>query len=62
MFDGDTYWIGGDVIISVDGVQLTENDSIQAIAERHKVDDVIPVQLWRGGQLMTIQVRLTAAP
>ena len=62
VFDGDTYWVGGDVIVSVDEVQLTEDDSIQAIAERHKVDDVIPVQLWRGDQLMTIQVMLTAAP
>jgi len=56
------YRVGGDIIVSVDGVQLTEGDSIQAIAERHKVGDVIPVQLWRGDQLMTIEVKLTAAP
>jgi class 3 adenylate cyclase/S1-C subfamily serine protease len=59
---GPWYRVGGDVIVSVDGVQLTEGDSILSIINHHKVGDVIPVQLWRGGQLITIRVRLTAAP
>ena len=56
------YGVGGDVIVSVDGVQLTERDSIQAIAARHRPGDVIPVQLWRDGRLMTVRVTLAAAP
>ena len=62
MFDGYPYWVGGDVIVLVDGVKLTERDSIQAIAARHRPGEVIPVQLWRDGRLMTVNVKLAAMP
>jgi S1-C subfamily serine protease len=61
-FDDYTYAVGGDVIVSVGGVQLTEDRQLGTIVGRHKPGDVIPVRLWRGDQLMTVKVKLAAAP
>jgi class 3 adenylate cyclase/S1-C subfamily serine protease len=61
-FDDYTYGVGGDVIASVDGVRLTKDRQLGTVVGRHKPGDVIPVRLWRGGQLMTVRVKLAAAP
>lgn len=54
------WWAGGDVIVSVDGVRLTTRDSMESVVTRRKPGDVVPVGLWRGGRLMTLDVKLAA--
>ncbi len=61
-FSGDPYWLGGDVIVSIDGVRLTAPRQLGTILSRHKPGDVLPVRLWRGDQLMTVRVKLAAVP
>ena len=63
-FNGDPYWLGGDVIVSVDGVRLTRPSQLRTIIERHEPGDVIRLRLWREGRArpMSLKVRLGALP
>jgi len=61
-FDGKVYLLGGDTIVSVDGVGLIRDGQMATIVTRHKPGDVIPVRLWRHGRLMTVEVKLAAMP
>ena len=61
-FEGASYMVGGDVVVSVDGVPLTRADDLGKIVERHKADDLIPVRLWRDDQLITVMVKLAKLP
>ena len=60
MFDGRSYWVGGDVIVSVDGMWLTSAGQMETIIRQHRIGDVIAVQMWRDGQLMTVMAKLSA--
>jgi len=60
--DGRVYLLGGDTVVSVDGVRLIRDGQMATIVTRHKPGDVIPVRLWRHGRLMTVEVKLAAMP
>jgi S1-C subfamily serine protease len=61
-FDGKDYLLGGDTVVSVDGVRLIRDGQMASIVTRHEPGDVIPVRLWRDGRLMTVEVKLAAMP
>ncbi len=42
--------VGGDVIVSVDGVRLTNSDDLATIIRHHKPGDVLVLRLWRNRQ------------
>ena len=52
------WWLGGDIIVSVDGIRLTKAGQMEAIVTRHKAGDAIAVRLWREGKLITSRVSL----
>ena len=57
--DGKNYsGLGGDIIVSLDGVRLTKEGQMESIVTGHKAGEVIPIQLWRDGRLMTVKVKL----
>jgi S1-C subfamily serine protease len=60
--NGDPYWLGGDVVVAIDGVELTSWGQVGRILARHKAGDSIPVRLWRDGQMLTLQLELTELP
>ena len=59
---GVTYRIGGDVIVSVDGVQLTPQVHMGIVIGRLKPGDVVPIRLWRDNKLITVMVKLEKVP
>jgi class 3 adenylate cyclase/S1-C subfamily serine protease len=61
-YNGDPYWLGGDIVVAIDGVELTSWGQVARILASHKAGDSIPVRLWRDGQTVTLQVELTALP
>ena len=56
------YHLGGDVIVSFDGIRLTKDGQLQSLIGQHKPGDVVAVRLWHDGRLMTVRVKLGALP
>ena len=52
----------GDIILSIDGEKVEEQDDLYRILDRKKIGDTVPVELFRDNRRLTVQVRLTAAP
>jgi len=53
--------LGGDLIVAIDGQQVTDPQDISAIMDRHQAGDVISVTILRGRQQMTVKVVLGEA-
>ena len=60
--EGTPYWLGGDILVSADGVRLTKEGQLGTIVWSHKPGDVISIRLWRDGRLMTVKAKLAALP
>jgi S1-C subfamily serine protease len=60
--EGGPYRTGGDVIVAVDGVQLTQEVQVGNVISRLRPGDVIPVRLWRDDRLITVRVKLANVP
>ena len=52
----------GDIIISIDGDKVDNNDDLFKILDKHKVGDTVSVGVFRQGSRTTVSVRLTEAP
>ena len=53
--------IGGDLIVAIDGQQVTEQQDISAIMDNHQAGDTISVTILRGRREMTIKLILGEA-
>ncbi len=58
--EGDV--ILGDIIVAIDGEKVSERDDLFHILDKHKVGDVVKVDVFRDNRRMTIPVRLLDAP
>ena len=56
------YRSGGDVIVSVAGVQLTPELHVGDVVSKRKPGDVVAIRLWRDDKLITVRVKLAKAP
>lgn len=52
----------GDIITAVDGEGVTGTDGLYRILDKRRVGDVIRVVVYRGGERLTVPVRLTESP
>ena len=50
-----------DVILSVDGKDVTIDNTLQNVVRNRKPGDEITLKVWRGGQTLTIKVKLDEA-
>ena len=57
---GTTYLLGGDVIIEVDGHQISETSQLQDVVSAHKPGDQVTVTILRDGQKLNVPVTLAA--
>ncbi len=53
--------LGGDLIVAIDGQQVTDPQDISAIMDRHQAGDTITVTILRGRKQMNIKVTLGEA-
>ncbi len=62
-FDGQQYIIGGDIIVSINGTRIVNNDALSTYLERYTLPgQIIQVGILRSGSLITVQVILGARP
>jgi len=54
--DGDVEL--GDIIIGIDNEKITNSDDLFRVLDKHRVGDVVNVQIWRAGRNMSVPVRL----
>jgi S1-C subfamily serine protease len=61
--DGQSYFIGGDIIVSIDGSRIVNYDSLSTFLERNTLPgQMIQVGIIRSGTYMTVDVVLGARP
>jgi S1-C subfamily serine protease len=53
--------VGGDLIVAIDGQQVTDQQDISAIMDKHQAGDIISVTIVRGHREMTIKLVLGEA-
>ena len=55
---GVSYWIGGDIIVGLDGRPTTTFEQLRDGVSRHKPGDTVKLELYRGGSKKTVTVTL----
>ncbi len=53
--------LGGDLIVAIDGQQVTDPQDISAIMDKHQAGDTISVSILRGRKQMTLKLILGEA-
>ena len=53
--------LGGDLIVAIDGQQVTDPQDISAIMDKHQAGDTISVTILRGRRQMTVKLILGEA-
>jgi S1-C subfamily serine protease len=53
--------IGGDLIVAIDGQQVTDPQDISVIMDRHQAGDTVTVSVVRGRRQMTVKLTLGEA-
>jgi S1-C subfamily serine protease len=53
--------LGGDLIVAIDGQQVTDPETINALIEKHQAGDTISVTIYRGRRQMTLKLILGEA-
>jgi S1-C subfamily serine protease len=53
--------MGGDLIVAIDGQEVTDPQDINAIMEKHQAGDTVSVTIVRGKQRLTIKLILGEA-
>lgn len=52
----------GDVITSMDGTTLDQGETVGGVLQRHNVGDTVSLVVKRGGQSLTVKVKLATRP
>jgi serine protease Do len=55
---GESYVLGGDVIVKVDGVDVRTFRQLRQAIAKHKPGDELELQIYRGNDKKTVKVRL----
>ena len=53
--------LGGDLIVAIDGQQITDPQDISIVMDKHQAGDTVSVTVMRGRRQMTVKVVLGAA-
>ncbi len=62
MIGNNEYLLGGDVISEVNGIEVTDMDTVFEIARSLRVGDAISIRYYRDGMLQTAEVELPERP
>jgi S1-C subfamily serine protease len=53
--------LGGDLIVAIDGQEVTDTQDINAIMDKHQAGDTVSVTIYRGRRQMTLKLTLGEA-
>ena len=53
--------LGGDLIVAIDGQEVTDPQDINTLMDKHQAGDTISVTLYRGRKQMTLKLILGEA-
>ena len=53
--------LGGDLIVAIDGQEVTDPQDISAIMDKHQAGDTVSVTVLRGRRQMTVKLTLGEA-
>jgi S1-C subfamily serine protease len=59
---GETYQLGGDLIVAVDGVQLLSLDQLRDVIANKQPGDKLSLEIWRGDKHLTLDIKLGRQP
>jgi S1-C subfamily serine protease len=60
---GQSYWLGGDIIVSADGTSIGSSyGKLVSLIAKHKPGDKITLEIYRGNKKMTVTVTLGNRP
>lgn len=59
---GESWRLGGDIIVSVEGTTVTTPERLRSIIGRKRPGDKIEVEVYRGDRRITVTVKLGRAP
>ena len=59
---GETYQLGGDLIVAADGSQLSSLDQLRDVIANKQPGDKVSLQIWRAGKQMNLDVKLGRQP
>jgi len=59
---GETYQLGGDLMVSADGILLSSLDQLRDAISGKQPGDKLSLEIWRGNQQMTLNVKLGRQP
>ena len=59
---GETYRIGGDIIVAADGKPMTSVSGLRDVIQAKKPGDTLKLELWRGKDKQTVEIRLGRPP
>ena len=59
---GESWRLGGDIIVAVDGTSVTTPERLRGILARKRPGDEIVVEIYRGDRRMKVPVKLGRAP
>jgi putative serine protease PepD len=59
---GASWRLGGDILVSADGVALDSAERLRDVLSRKRPGDKLDLELYRGDRLITVTVRLGKAP
>ena len=59
---GETYPLGGDLIVGVDGASLMTLDQLRDVISRKQPGDTVALEIFRGNHRATLDVKLGRQP
>jgi S1-C subfamily serine protease len=59
---GESYTLGGDLIVAVDGQPVASLDDLRAALDSHRPGDKVVLELWRGEERRELEVKLGRQP
>jgi S1-C subfamily serine protease len=59
---GESYTLGGDLLVGVDGLPVASPDDQRAALDAHRPGDRVRLELWRGGERRTLEIKLGRQP
>jgi S1-C subfamily serine protease len=58
VLDGESYQLGGDLIVKADGMAVASTERLREIVAQHKPGDTVSIEFFRGSERRTVEVKL----